>query len=70
MPHETRDSPDVYALVTLMGIYLSDSSGHQKASKKLLAHVDDGHALTLEMVQHAIIKFSRSRSARAFALTR
>jgi hypothetical protein len=70
LPHEARDSPDVYALVTVMGIYLSDSSGHQKAYKELLAHVNDGHALTLETVQHAIIKFSRSRSARAFALTR
>jgi hypothetical protein len=33
---------DVYALVTLMGLYLSEASGHQKAYKELLAHIDDG----------------------------
>jgi hypothetical protein len=60
---------DVYALVTLMGLYLSEASGHQKAYKELLAHIDDGHALTLEKVQHEIIRFSRSRAPRAFALT-
>jgi hypothetical protein len=47
--------PDVYALVTLMGLYLSEASGHQKAYKELLAHVDDGHAITLDKVQNAII---------------
>jgi hypothetical protein len=26
---------DVYALVTLMGLYLSEASGHQKAYKEL-----------------------------------
>jgi hypothetical protein len=31
---------DVYALVTLMGLYLSEASGHQKAYKELLAHID------------------------------
>jgi hypothetical protein len=41
---------DVYALVTLMGFYLSEASGHQRAYKELLAHFDDGHALTLEKV--------------------
>ena len=29
---------DVYALVTLMGLYLSEASCHQKAYKELLAH--------------------------------
>jgi hypothetical protein len=62
--------PDVYALVTLMGLYLSEASGHQKAYKELLADVDDGHELTLDTVQNVIIRFSRSRSARAVALTR
>jgi hypothetical protein len=38
---------DVYALVTLIGLYLSEASCHQKAYKELLAHIDDGHALTL-----------------------
>jgi hypothetical protein len=60
---------DVYALVTLMGLYLSEASGHQKAYKELLAHVNNGHALTLEKVQHEIIRFSHSRAPRAFALT-
>ena len=60
---------DVYALVTLMGLYLSEASCHQKAYKELLAHIDDGHALTLEKVQHEIIRFSDSRAPRAFALT-
>jgi hypothetical protein len=41
---------DVYALVTLMGLYLSEASGHQKAYKELLDHIDDGHALTLDSV--------------------
>jgi hypothetical protein len=60
---------DVYALVTLMGLYLSEASGHQKAYKKLLAHIDDGHALTIDKVQHEIIRYSHSRAPRAFALT-
>jgi hypothetical protein len=60
---------DVYALVTLMGLYLSEASGHQKAYKELLAYIDDGHALTLDKVQHEIIRFSHSRAPRAFALT-
>jgi hypothetical protein len=42
---------DVYALVTLMGLYLSEASGHQKAYKELLAHIDDSHALTLDKVR-------------------
>jgi hypothetical protein len=33
-----------------MGLYLSEASGHQKAYKELFAHIDDGHALTLEKV--------------------
>jgi hypothetical protein len=60
---------DVYALVTLMGLYLSEASGHQKAYKQILAHIDDGHALTLDKVQHEIITFSRSHAPRDFALT-
>ncbi len=56
----------VYALVTLMGLYLSEASGHQKAFKELLAHIDDGHSLMLEKVQHEIIRFSNSRAPRAF----
>ena len=60
---------DVYALVTLMGLYLFEASGHQKAYKELLAHINDGHALMLEKVQHKIIRFSDSRAPRAFALT-
>ena len=60
---------DVYALVTLMGLHLSDASGHQKAYKELLAYIDDGNALTLERVQAMIIRFSNSHTPRAFALT-
>ncbi len=60
---------DVFALVTFMGLYLSDASGHQKAYKELLAHVDAGNALTLDDVQHVIIRYSRSKSNRAFALS-
>ena len=61
--------PDVYALVTLMGLYLSEASGHQKAYKELLAHIDEGHVLTLDKVQLEIIRFSRSRATSVFALT-
>ena len=60
---------DVYALVTLMGLYLSEASGHQKAYKEFLAHIDDGHALTLDKMQHEIIRFSRSHAPRAFTRT-
>jgi hypothetical protein len=62
--------PDVYVLVTLKGLYLSEAPGHQKANKELLAHVDEGHTLTLDKVQNAIIRFSRCRDTRAFSLTR
>jgi hypothetical protein len=62
--------PDVYTLVTLLGFYLSEASGHQKAYKELLAQVDDGHTLTLDKVQITIIRSSRSRTPRAFSLTR
>jgi hypothetical protein len=55
---------DVCALVTLMGLHLSEASCHQKAYKELLAHIDDGHALTLDKVQHEIIRFSRSHAPR------
>jgi hypothetical protein len=61
---------DVYTLVTLMGLYLSEASCHQKANKELLiSHIDNRHALTLDKVQHEIIRFSRSHAPRAFALT-
>ena len=64
-------APDVYTLVTLLGFYLSEASrGHQKAYKELLAQVDDGHTLTLDKVQITIIRSSRSRTPRAFSLTR
>jgi hypothetical protein len=68
-PMTVQSVPDVYTLVTLMGIYLSEASSHQRAYNELLAHVDDGHALTLDKVQNAIILFSRSSVTRAFALT-
>jgi hypothetical protein len=43
-----------------MGLYLSKASGHQKAYKELLAHIDDGHALTLEKVpRQVMIRMSR-----------
>ena len=60
---------DVYALVTLMGLYHSEASGHQKTYKEFLDHIDNGHTLTLDKVQHEIIRFSRSRVPRALALT-
>ena len=62
---------DVYALVTLMGLYLSKTSCHQKTYKELLAHIDDSHShtLTIDKVQHEIIRFSGSRDSRAFTLT-
>jgi hypothetical protein len=66
---QTMTVQDVYALVTLMGLYLSEASGHQKAYKELLPHIDDGHALTFDKVQHEIIRFSRSHAPRTFALT-
>ena len=59
---------DVFALVTLMGLYLSEASGHQKAYKELLAYVDAGYALTLDVVQQVIIRYSRSKSNRVFAV--
>ena len=59
---------DVFTLVTLMGLYLSDASGHQKAYKELLVHVDAGNTLTLDDVHHVIIQYSRSKSNRAFAV--
>jgi hypothetical protein len=34
-----------------MVLYLSEASGHQKAYKELLAHIDDSHALTLDKVR-------------------
>jgi len=58
---------DVFALVTLMGLYISTACGHQKAYKELLAYVDAGNALTLDDVQHAIIWYSRSKSNRTFS---
>ncbi len=61
---------DVFALVTLMGLYISPASGHQKVYKELLAYVDAGHALTLDDVQHAMIWYSRSKPNRVFAMRR
>ena len=58
---------DVFALVILMGLYLSTASGHQKAYKELLAYIDAGNALTLDDVQHAMIRYSRSTKPRAFS---
>ena len=55
---------DVFSLATLMGLYLSPASGHQKAYKELLAYVDAGHALTLDDVQHAMIWYSRPKPNR------
>ena len=52
---------DVFA-VTLMGLYISPASGHQKGYKELLAYVDAGNALTLDDVQHAMIRYSRSKA--------
>jgi hypothetical protein len=60
---------DVYTLVTLMGLYLSEASGHQKAYKVLLAHIDNSHALTFDKVQHEIIRFCHSHDPRAFTIT-
>ena len=59
---------DVFSLVTLMGLYLSDASDHQKAYKELLAYVDTRNVLMLYTVQHVIILFSRSKSMCVFAL--
>ena len=42
---------DIYALVTLMGLHLSSSDRHEKVYCDLIAHVDEGNALTLEKVQ-------------------
>jgi hypothetical protein len=49
---------NVFALLTLMGLYISTASDHQKAYKELLAYVDTGNALTLDDVQHAMILYS------------
>jgi len=61
---------DVFALVTLMGLYISTASGHQKAYKELLAYVDGGNALTLDDVQHAMIWYSRPKPNRVFSMRR
>jgi hypothetical protein len=61
---------DVFALVILMGLFLSMAPGHQKAYKELLAFVDAGNALTLDDVQHAMIRYSRSNKPRAFSSRR
>ncbi len=53
---------EVYALVALMGLLLSEASSHEKAYKELIALIDDGHALTLEKVQHVLLKYSRTCS--------
>jgi len=68
MPH--MSVRDVFSLATLMGLYLSPASGHQKAYKELLAYVDAGHALTLDDVQHAMIRYSRSKPNRVFVMRR
>jgi hypothetical protein len=41
----------------------------RRRTKSFSLHIDNGHALTLEKVQHEIIRFSDSRAPRAFALT-
>jgi hypothetical protein len=61
---------DVFALVTLIGLYISTASGHQKAYKELLAYVDADNALTLDDVQHAMIRYSRSKPNRVFSVRR
>ena len=38
----------MFALVSLMGLYLSEAYGHPKVYKELIAYVDDGHELTLD----------------------
>ena len=43
--------PDVYVFVSLMGLYLSDASSHQKAYKELITYINDGNELTLDKVQ-------------------
>ena len=45
LPH--LSVPDVFTLVSLMGLYLSAAYGHPKANKQRIAYVDDGHELTL-----------------------
>jgi hypothetical protein len=50
--------------------YLSEVSSHQKAYKELLAHVDNGHAITIDKVQNAIILFCHSSESCAFACLR
>ena len=67
LPH--LSVPDVFALVSLMGLYLSDAHGHQKAYKDLIAFIDEGNELTLDKVQNTVIYHSRDTSLRAFALT-
>jgi hypothetical protein len=67
LPH--LSVPDVFALVSLMGLYLSDAHGHQKAYKDLITFIDEGNELTLDKVQNTVIYHSRDTSLRAFALT-
>jgi hypothetical protein len=59
---------DVFALVILMGLFLSTASGHQKAYTELLAYVDAGNALTLDDVQHAMIRRTGSPHAASIPL--
>ena len=52
-----------------MGLHLSEASSHEKAYKELIAHIDDGYEITLEKLQHVLLKYSRTLhpASRAFA---
>ena len=56
LPH--LSVPDVFALVSLMGLYLSEAHGHQKAYKDLISFIDEGNELTLDKVQNTVIYHS------------
>jgi hypothetical protein len=64
---------NVYALVTLKGIHLSESSIHENVYNELMAHINKGHMLTLEKVDQvgADVQSTRARArARVLACMR
>ena len=69
---ENLSIADIFALVTLIGLYLSSSPRHENAYRELMQFVDEGHALTHEDVQNIGITHARAdrRPDRVFALTR
>jgi hypothetical protein len=58
---------EIYALVALMGLHLSESSRHERDYRDLMTYIDEGNALTLEEVLKTGLKYSRDRHSAAHA---